>query len=167
MRFSALAVSVAALLVLPVPALSCSCEPVDPPTADDMANIARRGGLIYVGVVVSEGASSDSLYRTYTVDVEHRLGGDPEETGRVATGWGGGDCGVPLQIGTRYLFAPNTYPSLVEEAGAPHIGLCWSAWQVISSPAFISQVLGMTAVTSQTWSAMKIHLRHARTQAGN
>ncbi|NKB70587.1 MAG: hypothetical protein GKR89_26255 [Candidatus Latescibacteria bacterium] len=138
----------------PVAAEACSCEPTEPSSPASLITSAAADSLVYYGTVVADRHDEEDWFRTYTIEVITTLGGDHSANQFIATGQDGASCGVELAIGATYLLRPNTTGSLVEETGAPMIGLCCVQWQVFTDPAFVSEVLA-TAVKAETWAQVK------------
>ena len=83
-------------------ALACSCVPR---TVEENFNNAAT---IFVGRILSaqeiRGDESELSAVAGTFRIIETIKGNPERLAVVETGFGGGDCGVPLLVGQSYVF---------------------------------------------------------------
>ena len=103
------------LLFLPSYSFACSC--LHQPLSKHVAGAKN----IYVGVLTSSRiveAKSDKEwpYVEGTIKVETTIKGSPEKLETVRTGFGGGDCGIPMIVGRAYV--------IFFENEQHHIGSC-------------------------------------------
>lgn len=94
-----LALAVIALAPSPVAACLCGSTSADPPILGDVA---------FIGVVAAR--NDPAIFETpgpgygvtYTFAVEEVILGEVGPFTEVLTGWGGGDCGLPMAVGERW-----------------------------------------------------------------
>jgi len=109
------------LVFLPSYSLACSC--LHQPLSKHVAEAKN----IYVGVLTSSRimeakSDKDWPYVEGTIRVETVIKGSPGKTEKIQTGFGGGDCGIPMTIGRAYVifFEDEQY----------HIGSCGASGQI-------------------------------------
>jgi hypothetical protein len=109
------AVALVVLALSPGRAAACLCgsTSADPPIQGDVA---------FIGVVAARDeplpfdTSSMGYGISYTFAVEEVLKGDPEPFTVIRSGIGGGDCGIPMAVGERWLI--EAYQSPEGDLGA-------------------------------------------------
>jgi len=126
------------LMLVPSYSFACSClhQPLSKHVADAKS--------IYVGVLTSSKiieAKSDKEwpYVEGSISVETIIKGSPKKIEKVRTGFGGGDCGIPMTIGRAYVifFENEQY----------HIGSCGASGQIqrYHEKEFVEKIKGLVS----------------------
>lgn len=106
------------ILLAPVCVLACNCVPHD--SIVDVAGVGDVVALIRLETVsVGQSCTAPDSCRPqqrarYTAQASIR--GNPDSLAGLTSGYGGGDCGIPLIAGAEYL--------VVLSPGSTHIGIC-------------------------------------------
>ncbi len=95
------------LLILLFPSLSmaCSCDKVN------MEEIIKSSKYVFVATITSTklNGSGEEFLKSVAADfkVVESLKGNPKEIKKLYSGFGGGDCGLPFNVGFQYIIYTN------------------------------------------------------------
>lgn len=96
-------------------AVACECRDVSLQQAIDQSALVFRGNVIRIDEVEAPLYEDDPhryRQRLVTFEVARSFKGEPQNLkAQVLTGHGGGDCGVPFQIGQQYLVFARISPA--------------------------------------------------------
>ena len=111
-------------LVLVFPSISFACSCLHQPLSKHVKDAKK----IYVGVltssrIVETEKENEWPYVEGTLSVETVIKGEAKETEIIRTGFGGGDCGIPMTIGRAYV--------IFYEREGYHIGSCGASGELL------------------------------------
>lgn len=130
-----------ALTILPGYVLACSC--LRAPLEDHIKDADR----IFVGVlssskIVKPKSDKEWPYVEGTIEVESTIKGKTKNKEKVLTGFGGGDCGIPMTAGRAYVIFSSTKEN--------YIGICGASRELVryEEKEYIEKLRGLVKKSS-------------------
>jgi hypothetical protein len=93
------------LLLFPSFSFACSCEKAD------LEEIITKSKYVFIATITSTkiNGSGEDFLKSVAADFNlvKTLKGNPKELKKLYSGFGGGDCGLPFNVGFQYIIYTN------------------------------------------------------------
>jgi hypothetical protein len=151
------------IALIPIPAFACTCAPPPPPDPNHSSTLSTPPSIetgttfegtvtgahlkwdlvdANVGDLISADLDKDPPYMLVSFDVSRSYSGQQGKKVELRTGLGGGDCGVPFEVGKQYLVY-----AWKDESGKLSTGICSGTGFLEDRKADLAALRGEPAVS--------------------